>query len=66
MSDEKKMIINRSAVKEYVKSKKSNDKTVQSGQDFIDELNAKIYELIDGAIGRASCNKRATLRSYDI
>lgn len=33
--------------------------------DALDELNKKIYDLIDAAVKRTKENKRSTLRSHD-
>jgi len=49
-----------SKVKAYIKSKEG-----KTSSDVLEALNAKVYCLLDAAIGRAQANKRTTVRAAD-
>ncbi len=60
-TNEKEQLIVASKVKNYIKSK-----DCMSSGDMLDELNLKIYKLLDEAIERTKANKRSTVKPYDL
>lgn len=60
MSDERETLIVASKTKAFIKSQ-----GCMVSADALDALNAKIYELIEGAVKRTKENKRSTLRPHD-
>lgn len=58
---EKEKLIHVSKIKEYIKK---NDCEVSP--ETFDELNKKLYEIIDKAIYRTKSNKRKTIKPFDI
>ena len=60
MSEERETLIVASKTKAYIKNL-----GCMVSADALDELNNKIYELIENAVKRTKENKRSTLRSHD-
>ncbi|MCB1309212.1 MAG: hypothetical protein KDK30_13560 [Leptospiraceae bacterium] len=60
MSDEKETLIVASKTKAYIKSQ-----GCMVSSDALDELNKKVYEIIENAVKRTKENKRSTLRAHD-
>ncbi|MCB1326667.1 MAG: hypothetical protein H7A21_14265 [Spirochaetales bacterium] len=60
MADEKETLIVASKTKAYIKSQ-----GCMVSSDALDELNRKVYDLLDNAIKRTKDNKRSTLRAHD-
>lgn len=59
--EEKEMLIVASKTKAYIKSLGCS----VSG-DAVEEINKKLYELLDRAVERTRENKRSTLRPHDL
>jgi histone H3/H4 len=60
MSEERETLIVASKTKAFIKSQ-----GCMVSADALDQLNNKIYELIENAVKRTKENKRSTLRSHD-
>ncbi len=60
MSEERETLIVASKTKAFIKSQ-----GCMVSADALDELNNKIYELIENAVKRTKENKRSTLRAHD-
>ncbi|MEQ9366093.1 MAG: hypothetical protein RIF32_17750 [Leptospirales bacterium] len=60
MSEERETLIVASKTKAFIKSQ-----GCLFSADALDQLNNKIYELIENAVKRTKENKRSTLRSHD-
>ncbi|MCR9141665.1 MAG: hypothetical protein NXI24_05390 [bacterium] len=60
MSEERETLIVASKTKAFIKSQ-----GCMVSADALDELNNKIYALIENAVKRTKENKRSTLRSHD-
>lgn len=60
MSEERETLIVASKTKAFIKSQ-----GCMVSADALDELNNKIYSLIENAVKRTKENKRSTLRSHD-
>ncbi len=60
MSEERETLIVASKTKAFIKSQ-----GCMVSADALDELNNKIYALIEGAVKRTKENKRSTLRAHD-
>jgi len=60
MSQEKEQLVVASKTRAYIKSL-----GCMVSADAVDELNKKVYELIDQAVQRTKDNKRSTLRPHD-
>lgn len=58
---EAEMLIVSSKVKAYIKSK-----GFMTSADSLDQLNVKVYKLIDEALARTEANKRQTLKASDL
>lgn len=61
MATEKESLIVTSKVKAYIK-----EKGCMMSSDAIDEINNKLYKLLDDATERTKGNKRSTLRPCDV
>lgn len=61
MSQEQETLLVASKTKAYIKSQ-----GCMVSADAIDEINKKLYELLDKAIQRTKDNKRTTLRPHDL
>lgn len=57
---EKEMLLVASKTKNYIK-----EQGCMVSADALDELNERIYRLLDEAVRRTKENKRSTLRSHD-
>lgn len=60
MSEERETLIVASKTKAFIKNQ-----GCMVSADALDELNNKIYQLIENAVKRTKENKRSTLRSHD-
>ena len=60
MSEEKEQLVVASKTRAYIKSQ-----GCVVSADAVEELNKKVYEIIDAAIQRTKDNKRSTLRPHD-
>ncbi|MEQ8351679.1 MAG: hypothetical protein RH862_09355 [Leptospiraceae bacterium] len=60
MSEEKEQLVVASKTRAYIKSQ-----GCMVSADAVEQLNKKIYEIIDAAIQRTKDNKRSTLRPHD-
>ncbi|MBU41624.1 MAG: hypothetical protein CMN76_00275 [Spirochaetaceae bacterium] len=60
MSEEKEQLVVASKTRAYIKSQ-----GCMVSADAVEELNKKVYEIIDAAIQRTKDNKRSTLRPHD-
>ncbi|MCB1168707.1 MAG: hypothetical protein KDK25_00150 [Leptospiraceae bacterium] len=60
MSEEKEQLVVASKTRAYIKSQ-----GCMVSADAVEQLNKKVYELIDAAIQRTKDNKRSTLRPHD-
>lgn len=60
MSEQKETLIVASKTKAYIK-----ELGCMVSADALDELNKKVYEMIEDAVQRTKENKRSTLRSHD-
>ncbi|MCB1137931.1 MAG: hypothetical protein KDK23_04210 [Leptospiraceae bacterium] len=60
MSEEKEQLVVASKTRAYIKSQ-----GCMVSADAVEQLNKKIYELIDAAVQRTKDNKRSTLRPHD-
>lgn len=58
---EPEMLIVSSKVKAYIKSK-----GFMTSADSLEQLNVKVYKLIDEALARTEANKRQTLKASDL
>jgi hypothetical protein len=54
------MAIVQSKVRDYIRSKK-----LRTSEDFLVQLNARLFDALDNAIKRCTDNKRQTLRKQD-
>ena len=54
-------LVVKTKVKDFIKAKGK-----KSGDELIEALNAKVQEILLGAISRADANGRTTLRSQDL
>lgn len=61
MSQEQETLIVASKTKAYIKSQ-----GCMVSADAVDEINKKLYEMLDKAIQRTKDNKRTTLRPHDL
>jgi len=61
MASQNESLIVTSKVKAYIK-----EKGCMTSSDAVDELNKKIYKLLDDATERTKGNKRSTLRPCDL
>lgn len=60
-SSSKEQLLVATKVKSYIKSK-----DCMSSGDVMDQLNEKIYKLLDEAIERTKANKRSTVKACDL
>ncbi|MCB1164832.1 MAG: hypothetical protein KDK37_01885 [Leptospiraceae bacterium] len=60
MSEEREQLVVASKTRAYIKSQ-----GCMVSADAVEELNKKVYELIDQAVKRTKDNKRSTLRPHD-
>lgn len=60
MSEEKEQLVVASKTRAYIKSQ-----GCMVSADAVEQLNKKVYELIDAAVQRTKDNKRSTLRPHD-
>ncbi|MCB1175375.1 MAG: hypothetical protein KDK39_17505 [Leptospiraceae bacterium] len=61
MAEDRETLIVASKTKAFIKSQGC----MVSG-DAIDEINNKVYELLENAVKRTKENKRSTLRPHDL
>jgi hypothetical protein len=59
--EERESLIVASKTRAYIKSL-----GCASSGEAIDEINRKVYEMIDAAVKRTKENKRSTLRPHDL
>ncbi|MBI39267.1 MAG: hypothetical protein CMF59_06685 [Leptospiraceae bacterium] len=60
MSEEKEQLVVASKTRAYIKSQ-----GCMVSADAVEELNKKVYAIIDAAVQRTKDNKRSTLRPHD-
>lgn len=60
MSEEREQLVVASKTRAYIKSQ-----GCMVSADAVEELNKKVYDLIDQAVKRTKDNKRSTLRPHD-
>ena len=58
---DKEMLLVGTKVKGYIK-----DQDVMSSSDVLEELNERVYEMLDRAIERAQANGRKTVQGRDV